>query len=291
MKRTLYKYFPLQNIEHLTRIKNLLEGTIYFSSPINFNDPFEMAPPLAPPHAEDFTRYVEQHHLDLTGVSKSAVNKLYKTVVECIRIKRHPAVTSEWLTTLGVLCLTTNHCNLLMWAHYASNHSGVCIGFDSAAQPFSSASPVTYSGERPRIRPLEFWNDDRSLIDRVLYHKSSHWEYEQEWRCVKRSTSENERAYYLDLYKSDNTREDEIAEILASEDGPGSYHFCPHRIRRIYFGAKIDPDFRNEIECFVQQHKLQARSYQMQIDPLYFRLNETSLKNLESGWKSDRNRK
>lgn len=188
MKRTLYKYFPLQNIEHLTRIKNLLEGTIYFSSPINFNDPFEMAPPLAPPHAEDFTRYVEQHHLDLTGVSKSAVNKLYKTVVECIRIKRHPAVTS------------------VMWAHYASNHSGVCMGFDSAAQPFSSANPVTYSGERPRIRPLEFWNDDRSLIDQVLYHKSSHWEYEQEWRCVKRSTSENERAYYLDLYKFDNTR-------------------------------------------------------------------------------------
>ncbi len=36
-----------------------------------------------------------------------------------------------------------------MWSHYANNHTGICIGFDTEVSPFNSTKKVTYNGERP----------------------------------------------------------------------------------------------------------------------------------------------
>jgi hypothetical protein len=57
--------------------------------------------------------------------------------------------------TVGVLSLTETPNNLLMWAHYARNHQGFVIEFDTDQEPFASArvsppgfghlGPVVYS--------------------------------------------------------------------------------------------------------------------------------------------------
>src|SRR5690606_30132625 len=52
----------------------------------------------------------------------------------------------------GVTCFSKNCKNLLMWAHYANNHTGMCIGYDLVMlrdsihdkSPESCLLPVSY---------------------------------------------------------------------------------------------------------------------------------------------------
>ena len=38
---------PFSRQEHFTRVEAILGGTLYFPTPVSFNDPFEMSPILA----------------------------------------------------------------------------------------------------------------------------------------------------------------------------------------------------------------------------------------------------
>lgn len=45
MSKILYKFLAIENEEQIQRVFNMLEfGEIYFSSPANFNDPFDSKP-------------------------------------------------------------------------------------------------------------------------------------------------------------------------------------------------------------------------------------------------------
>lgn len=90
-----------------------------------------------------------------------------------------------------------------MWAHYADNHSGICIEYTvdiSAAEPLyeSIPLPVNYVSARPSIDTLDlrgFTNrsaSDRTasdyrvnLHDSIFLSKAIDWEYEKEWRVFE----------------------------------------------------------------------------------------------------------
>jgi len=44
---------------------------------------------------------------------------------------------SRFRKRLGILCLTEDPDNQLMWVHYAARHSGSVVGFDTGAEVFS----------------------------------------------------------------------------------------------------------------------------------------------------------
>lgn len=104
--------------------------------------------------------------------------------------------------SVGVLCFTTKQDNLLMWAHYASNHKGICIEFDRNAEFFNGQyknagicfgeavedhyqnigelREVRYEIERPTyVEPSELEYDTESW-----FVKSPEWEYEDEQRLL-----------------------------------------------------------------------------------------------------------
>ena len=81
---------------------------------------------------------------------------------------------------LGILCLTEQSNNHLMWVNYARNHTGFVLGFDANA-PF-------FTEEGRRLGYVEY----RRLPDVVevggvdaCFRKSDVWKYEQEWLCVR----------------------------------------------------------------------------------------------------------
>jgi len=278
MKPTLYKYFPLQSEQHLERLERVFQGWIYFSSPIHFNDPFEMSPRLSAPSREDFEEIVDRAGIPLDQLTRSAREKVFRGLSTQIESRAQPAITKEWMQSLGVLCLTSNSEDLLMWAHYASNHTGVCLGFDSAAAPFHSARLVKYEEERPRIRAIDLSREDDDLIEKVLFTKSPHWAYESEWRCIKREVRDDELFFYQKIIEAEPHRQIEIANLLAMEGGPGQYEFETNSLRRIYLGARMDPVYRERlIEC-LDRFGIKSRLYQMSLDPRYFRLNSTKTK-------------
>ena len=51
----------------------------------------------------------------------------------------------------GILCFSLNWTSLLLWAHYADNHKGICLGFDLQDGPDWYVYPVSYVKERPSI--------------------------------------------------------------------------------------------------------------------------------------------
>ena len=73
--------------------------------------------------------------------------------------------------------------NSLMWAHYASSHTGVAIELKLRQD---SLFPVTYNPKLPRVN-LEFLDadGDRSeIVKKLLLNKTACWKYESEVRLL-----------------------------------------------------------------------------------------------------------
>lgn len=106
--------------------------------------------------------------------------------------------------TVGVICFASEKNNLLMWAHYAMNHTGLCIEFDTNASFFNGQyknsceglfgkgtqkdsyanlgeiKKVRYSNKRPLFfDPTELSNDTD-----FWFIKSEDWSYEKEYRIL-----------------------------------------------------------------------------------------------------------
>ena len=89
---------------------------------------------------------------------------------------------------LGILCLTEDADNLLMWAHYADSHRGFVLHFDEASPFFDRRvsdedelrhlRKVTYSKKRPSLT-LSDVKDGSAFLT-----KGSAWRYETEWRMI-----------------------------------------------------------------------------------------------------------
>lgn len=78
----------------------------------------------------------------------------------------------------GYLSLSATNKSILMWSHYAQNHEGFVVGFKKEHKYFDyGLMKVEYKDERPFLDPTQP-RQDASLF----YTKSTHWEYEEEYR-------------------------------------------------------------------------------------------------------------
>lgn len=269
----LYKYIPVDSDERIDRFKRLLSGWLYFSSPLYFNDPFEMSPVLMAPGRDDFKKTLRSMGIDHKYFSKSARDKILGRIASTLADRTEHAVSKEWLESIGVACFGTEYTDLLMWAHYAANHTGLCLAFDSSYAPFSAVRAVHYTAERPQISSVSFVQEDEQLVKSVLLHKSPHWAYEKEWRAVKRPIREDEIEYYRKLASEDESQQDQIAEVLASEGGPGIYQFQPQAIQNIYFGARMPEDSKQQLVEIIKDVVPHVRIFEMQLDRRRYQLN------------------
>jgi Protein of unknown function (DUF2971) len=104
----------------------------------------------------------------------------------------------EQMSHYGVFCTTLRHDSLLMWSHYTRSHQGAVLEFVADVEKDSAllaSKPVRYSKERPLIyrtssdlvrRALLMSTQESAseILERLIYVKSSEWEYEQEHRLA-----------------------------------------------------------------------------------------------------------
>jgi hypothetical protein len=112
------------------------------------------------------------------------------------------------LNDVGIFSLTEDPINLLMWAHYGQENSGIAIGFDvirglKLADPYH-CKKVLYSDDLPRMTNSELSLSTTYSFDilgniisrmriafedeefqKAISTKSSCWEYEKEWRYIE----------------------------------------------------------------------------------------------------------
>jgi len=88
-------------------------------------------------------------------------------------------LVSKLSQKIGIVCFSATNDNILMWSHYADQHKGVVIGFDSKILS-DDWIPVDYSKER---YSYNFASDAKDIeVKRVIARKSDAWAYENEYR-------------------------------------------------------------------------------------------------------------
>lgn len=173
-----YKYVPFDE-GSLSIIK---DGTMKFTHPKDFNDPFDCHPEIdfSKCHSKEFWRSIGNE------LGYSPAKRLQEMPKHIKKLERKRSnFIGKINSNIGVCCLSKNPLNLLMWAHYASLHTGFVIEFSI---PIKSTTfddlhclvpfPVEYKKDKPIV------NDYKSILREYALTKGIDWEYEQEERVL-----------------------------------------------------------------------------------------------------------
>ncbi len=203
--KIVYKFRPWnldKKEDRYIRAKSIIsERKIFFSSPCQFNDPFDMN---IPPDYSEMTpnewiqKYVEvgEYGIRSGQQSQEEVNKamerdLYRKPIWFDPDKLSDfgfRMLNDFRSVAGVFCTSGRYSNILQWTHYSENHTGIAIGFESNGlweDTNSSYGKVIYNEglKQPIIKP----NVGKRIEDiiQIFNHKAPFWKYESEVRFFK----------------------------------------------------------------------------------------------------------
>ena len=176
--------------------KNIFEGQAYLGEANNLNDPFDC---LIYVNHEAFTKHMFQMACKIFPYTDRKL--LLETTKASVTGK-----LDEYLhymkSQFRVACFTQNSDSPLMWAHYADSHKGFCMEYDLTKLPEGyryGILPVIYSDERYDATKVVI-TQNKNLVANPFYFKSSHWEYEKEWRMVIPEGIVTDKEYYADFH-------------------------------------------------------------------------------------------
>jgi hypothetical protein len=189
----------------------LAEKKAYYADPNTFNDPFDCKPSIIN-DIEDYKileRIYYQMALQIWGKEQTIKNinycrhystqygdfrsdkKAQQSYIYNLEREIHNCLYKK-LGEIGVFSLSENWNCSLMWSHYADNHKGICIGYDTSSLP-GVTSPKKINYNKPRTISMSLIKEwilkkSTSAKDEIkqsfFFTKSSEWEYEQEWRDI-----------------------------------------------------------------------------------------------------------
>ena len=189
-----YKYRDFGTPEYLKSA--ILEHKFFFDTPNNFNDPFECLPSFRfeASEAEILAYYQRIVARNFPGIPE------YQQIVKSLEYRlteareRQPGTEEykqfhsdrfrEWvLPKLPMFCVAATNKNVLLWSHYAFNHTGLCLQFDANSPDLIEAQQVVYRDTRPEVNFIVRPPTEKVMENTVLV-KASDWDYEEEWRVV-----------------------------------------------------------------------------------------------------------
>ncbi|HEJ8022148.1 TPA: DUF2971 domain-containing protein [Serratia liquefaciens] len=105
----------------------------------------------------------------------------------------------------GILCLSMNDNNTLMWSHYANNHTGVMFTLDMEHMKIENEKnsikrhEVIYQEEFPHldyhtllgINASMFKEENKDYFEKIALTKSADWAYEKECRLIIKKNNKN----------------------------------------------------------------------------------------------------
>lgn len=180
MKGLVYKYRPLsektgEGMSDIDKIMDILENNrLYFPNRSQLNDPLE--------------GIIQPIYYSTLGSSYYISNGILQPEFGHI------------LDEYKILSLSQHPDSMQMWAHYANNYCGICIGFD-LNNVEDELKVVKYT--RRKLKPIHIDREDdpqsreTEIVYNNLLYKSYFWKYEKEIRVIKKT-----RNIYYDLSKN-----------------------------------------------------------------------------------------
>lgn len=217
--KILYKYRSVND----NSIRNLSDDTIWLSDPKNFNDPYDCSfhydIELDPDNRESVLSMAQENGLieQLTEEQVQSISESHHPMVKLLelsyperpdfgrtcgeairsvmkdRAKNIVRETSEGFKQMfKICCFSENPKSILMWSHYASYHTGFCIGYNfyelgNEDLRARSIYPVIYSDEM--FDASNVFGKNKTInnilyLNQITLMKSTEWSYEKEWRLV-----------------------------------------------------------------------------------------------------------
>ncbi len=183
-----YKYLPFND----NGLKMVTEGTLKFTCPLEFNDPFDCIPAYDPESIEKLgiTRpdLLKKAGAALGMTPAQRIQKRSMLLQNVKNAVESGAFAKDMAKNVSIFCVSRTPCHTLMWSHYANCHKGfvvelkIAMNAPSELVEFVLPQEVNYKSNRPVLD----WGrrvDEEDLIN-CYFTKSIDWEYEQEERVI-----------------------------------------------------------------------------------------------------------
>lgn len=249
---SLYKYYS-DGIRDLDMVR---ANKMWYSAPCSFNDVF------------DCDIWIDKDEI-FNSVLKIAPDKkriragspMWKNLrdITFCQIKLLKATFEEHKCTMGISCLSESYDSLLMWAHYASNHRGMCVEYELMEinkQLRFTPVPVIYDNDKVCFRSLNLDNlepDGNRIFLESITTKSPEWRYEHEWRIIRDENACGD--------KWDKMKKGAILEMI-----------CPSSI---ILGCAAEEEFEAAVREYCETSKINL--YKMEKDARLYRLNKKTV--------------
>ncbi len=191
----LYRYLSAERAKATLR-----DNRLYYCSPNQFNDPFDCRlHPSFEGSPEEFRRIAKWlADRRVPNAPRSVRRAMARGAGRRVNAEFIERIFQKWqrevLDESGILCMTENRGDILMWSHYAEGHKGVCLEFECQIGG-TIPLPVIYAEEIP---PLNFAKTFASTEARsdgereallefgklIFLTKAMNWKYEREWRYI-----------------------------------------------------------------------------------------------------------
>jgi len=274
-KNLPYSLFKYREVNKFS-INNLLNDSVWLLNPTEFNDPYDSS------FTYDFTSYGVKNvdkflsNYSTAEFSKKEIQRIKQcedSFQEMNLIIRENAKPEEkiMLDKIGKLLLSkmqknlyqdfniqiknsfricsfsTINTSLLMWGHYAKNHTGFCIEYDTGSLEYNSLQrqlyPIIYTDtlfDTTKYQNIDLKDMNNLHLMLSALYKSKEWQYEKEWRLI-------------------------IHGGINIEN-----HIMP-KPKAIYLGSQINNDNKEELVKIAKYKNIPI--FQMELDSNKFKLN------------------
>lgn len=236
----IFKYQPMT----IYSLNNLNNNQLWFSKPTNFNDPFDTC--------FDF---------DEKSITLEVMKSVYKNnfpfnssdVKEFLNIQKNIKKglikkQRKFFESVGVCCFCKKEDNILMWSHYADQHRGFCLEFNTSDPLFKELKPVSYSEIFPILNHQILTEDDKDTeLTKMLHTKYIGWKYEKEWRIVL-----PDRGDQLVTYQNES-------------------------LTGIYFGARMKDSDKDLVKSILKNRNNSVKFYQCSLNSSLYKIDISSI--------------
>ncbi|MYG67992.1 MAG: DUF2971 domain-containing protein [Gammaproteobacteria bacterium] len=185
----LFKYVSVERA--LTCLPEIGDGALRATQPAALNDPFEctMKKKFIETDRESGNRELAE---TLTEIQPR--NPVTEQDVEEARVRHGSLYMGELYrrqlsTRFGIVSFSTDPFHPLLWSHYTRDGSGFAIGYKAEvlmglATAGIHLQPIRYIPEPGIVAGYKVLSTPESNLVQIMRCKSSHWEYESEWRLI-----------------------------------------------------------------------------------------------------------
>lgn len=251
----VYKYL------HPNRVGVLTDGLIRFTQAAALNDPFESTP-----IGTSLFKSLVERQRELVKQSRFKLEGMDKVEVEAFIIKKarevEGGIREQARQNYGILSVSLERSELLMWSHYCDSHRGFVVGFEGLHEYFQRGIPdkrgglreIRYTETRPVLPPMEDFHT-QNVAEILLFSKSPHWRYERELRMLH------------NLKHADLRIEPE-----AGGDTVYLFKFPVETVREIILGCRMSDSLRQKIVTVAKEKYPLARIFQAKVSDTEFKI-------------------